>query len=188
MAGRNSCRAGECNRTGAGDPATPSRRIEQLKRIIGSNESGRRQRQHSTPKGRIDEIDRIPQRTSVADGRVPRVGPVDRGTEGGTNHDRSRERSQNPPSAVNQIHRTGHDSTGGQQGEQRSYRASDDRDDTRHGDLEEDHTVHPARCQSEASQVRSESPLRQALVSGQGASHDDRHHGEQPGSDEGRRG
>lgn len=113
---------------------------------------------------------------------------MDRGTEGGTNHDRSHERSHNPPSAVNQIHRAGHDSTGSQQGEQRSYRASDDRDDTRHGDLEEDHTVHPARCQSEASQVRSESPLRQTLVSGQGASHDDRHHGEQPGSDEGRRG
>lgn len=50
MAGRNSCRAGECNRTGAGDPATPSRRIEQLKRIIGSNESGRCQRQYCTQK------------------------------------------------------------------------------------------------------------------------------------------
>jgi len=73
----------------------PRGHIEQLKRIMGPSKSGRCQRHHPTQNGRIDEINHIPRGTSVADGRVPRVGTVDRGTEGGTNHDRPRERAQN---------------------------------------------------------------------------------------------
>ncbi len=113
---------------------------------------------------------------------------MDGRTDDRTNYDCPCQGPQNPPSAVGQIHGARHDSTGGQQGQQRPHDAGDHRDDARHGNLKEDHAVNPARRQSEASKVRSKPSLSQAFVPGQCPSHNDRDDGEQPGRHEGRGG